>query len=143
MPLLNTILATTAFNTPLYSTLVPTIALAYTLQTLAAIPSIIFRTTRLFHLSGSFTHIACTLLSLFLPYLRARALGAFQGGLKDYLTSPAPGQRWWFWRQAVLSAAVVTWGFRCTCWVSYGCLVPTNPNLDRCVAYSMTTRGLV
>ncbi|KAF2021048.1 DUF1295-domain-containing protein [Aaosphaeria arxii CBS 175.79] len=113
MTLLQTLLRATAFRTPLLRTLVPTVALAYGIQTAVAIPSIAAQTERFYDLSGSLTYLSCTAASLFLPYLRARAAGQFaSGGLSEYLAATGAGQGAWWWRQAVLSAAVGVWATR-------------------------------
>ncbi|KAF2468632.1 DUF1295-domain-containing protein [Lindgomyces ingoldianus] len=112
MTLLQTILRTTAFRNPLLRTLVPTVALAYGIQTAVAVPSIAAKSERFYDLSGSLTYLSCTALSLFLPYLRARSAGNVAGGLAEYLSPPAPGQGAWWWRQAVLSVAVGVWATR-------------------------------
>lgn len=114
MTLVQALLRATAFRTPLLRTLVPSVALAYGIQTAVAVPSIAGQTERFYDLSGSLTYLSCTALSLFLPYLRARSAGAITGGLAEYLSAPAPGQGLWWWRQAVLSAAVGMWATRCT-----------------------------
>ena len=113
MPLLSTLLNPT--TSPLLNTLIPTALLSLTLQTASALPSISLRTEKYYDLSGSLTHLACTVLSLSLPYLRARASGANPAilGLRAYLLAPRPGQDFWFWRQALLSAAVGIWAVRC------------------------------
>ncbi|KAF2675711.1 DUF1295-domain-containing protein [Lentithecium fluviatile CBS 122367] len=112
MALLQILLRTTAFRNPLLRTLVPTVALAYGIQSAVAVPSIAAQTERFYDLSGSLTYLSCTAASLFLPYLRAKAAGAVTGGLREYLSAPAPGQGGWFWRQMVLSAAVGVWAIR-------------------------------
>ncbi|KAF2243847.1 DUF1295-domain-containing protein [Trematosphaeria pertusa] len=112
MTLVQALLRATAFRTPLLRTLVPSVALAYGIQTAVAVPSIAGQTERFYDLSGSLTYLSCTALSLFLPYLRARSAGAITGGLAEYLSAPAPGQGLWWWRQAVLSAAVGMWATR-------------------------------
>lgn len=112
MPLLQSLLHATAYRTPLLRTLVPSVALAYGIQTAVAVPSIAGQTERFYDLSGSLTYLSCTAVSLFLPYLRAKSSGAITGGLAEYLSAPAPGQGGWWWRQAVLSAAVGVWATR-------------------------------
>ena len=113
MPLLQSLLQATAFRTPLLRTLLPSVALAYGIQTVVAVPSIAAQTERFYDLSGSLTYILCTALSFFMPYLRAKSTGSFAGGLSDYVGAPAPGQELWWWRQAALSAAVGIWATRC------------------------------
>lgn len=113
MTLLQSLLRATAFKNPLLRTLVPSVALAYGIQTAVAIPSIAAQTERYYDLSGSLTYLSCTALSLFLPYLRARNSGAITGGLAEYLSSNGLGQGTWWWRQALLSAAVGIWATRC------------------------------
>ena len=112
MPLLHSLLRATAFRTPLLGTLVPTVALAYGIQTAVAVPSIAAQTERFYDLSGSLTYLSCTALSFFLPYLRARTAQPFLPALSHYFAPPAPGQRLWWWRHAVLSAAVAIWATR-------------------------------
>jgi len=118
MPLLSTLLHATTFTRPFLSTLVPSVALAYTLQTATAIPSILAQTEKYYDLSGSLTYLSCIALSLTLPALRARnaaslagqplprwpsVLGALRGANGAGLN----------WRQLVLSAAVGVWATRC------------------------------
>jgi hypothetical protein len=116
MTLIQTLLRATAFKTPLLRTLVPSVALAYGIQAAVAVPSIAAQTERYYDLSGSLTYISCTALSLFLPYMRAKAAGTITGGLTEYFGSKGlgQGQGIWFWRQVVLSAAVGVWAVRCT-----------------------------
>lgn len=113
MTLLQTLLRATAFKSPLLRTLVPSVALAYGIQTAVAVPSIAAQTERYYDLSGSLTYLSCTALSLFLPYLRAQNAGAVTGGLAEYFSSKGLGQGTWWWRQALLSAAVGIWATRC------------------------------
>ena len=112
MSILQSLLRATAYRSPLLRTLVPSVALAYGIQTAVAVPSIAFQTERFYDLSGSLTYLSCTALSLALPYLRARATGVATTTLSEYLSAPAPGQGLWFWRQIVLSAAVGVWATR-------------------------------
>lgn len=112
MTLLQTLLRATAFKSPLLRTLVPSVALAYGIQTAVAVPSIAAQTERYYDLSGSLTYLSCTALSLFLPYLRAKNAGTITGGVTEYLSSNGLGQGTWWWRQALLSAAVGIWATR-------------------------------
>jgi len=112
MTLLQSLLRATAFKNPLLRTLVPSVALAYGIQTAVAVPSIAAQTERYYDLSGSLTYLSCTALSLFLPYLRAQNSGAIVGGLTEYFSSKGLGQGTWWWRQALLSAAVGIWATR-------------------------------
>src|SRR5690242_16141333 len=112
MTLTQALLRATAFKSPLLRTLVPSIALAYGIQTAVAVPSIAAQTERYYDLSGSLTYLSCTALSLFLPYLRARNAGTMPGGLAEYLGTCGLGQGTWWWRQALLSAAVGIWATR-------------------------------
>src|ERR1700755_1629807 len=63
MPILSTLLHATPFKSAFLSTLVPTIGLAYVIQTAFAIPAVIAQTERYYDLSGSLTYLSCTLLS--------------------------------------------------------------------------------
>ncbi|KAF2635444.1 DUF1295-domain-containing protein [Massarina eburnea CBS 473.64] len=108
---LQTLLHATNYRTPLLRTLIPTVALAYGIQTAAALPSIAAQSERFYDLSGSLTYLSCTAVSLALPYLRARSVGSV-GGLGEYLSAPAPGQTGWWWRHVVLSVAVGGWAVR-------------------------------
>ncbi|KAH7135573.1 hypothetical protein B0J11DRAFT_163217 [Dendryphion nanum] len=103
-------------QTPLLRTLLPTLALAYGIQTGVAIPSIYYKTERFYDLSGSLTYLSCTALSLALPFWRARSLGQV-AGIAEYLGrvggngAGVAGGNWW-WRQALLSVAVGVWAGR-------------------------------
>lgn len=114
MTLLHSLLRATAYKTPLLRTLVPSVALAYGIQTAVAVPSIAAQTERYYDLSGSLTYLSCTALSLFLPFLRARNAGVIPGagGVADYFGSKGLGQGTWWWRQALLSVAVGVWAGR-------------------------------
>ncbi|KAL5114059.1 hypothetical protein ACEQ8H_008073 [Pleosporales sp. CAS-2024a] len=114
MTLIQALLRATAYKNPLLRTLVPSVALAYGMQTAVAVPSIAAQTERYYDLSGSVTYVSCTALSLVLPYLRAKNAGVITGGLTEYLGSQGVGHgtTWWWWRQAVLSAAVGIWATR-------------------------------
>ncbi|KAF1845226.1 DUF1295-domain-containing protein [Cucurbitaria berberidis CBS 394.84] len=112
MTLVQALLRATAFKNPLLRTLIPSIALAYGIQTAVAVPSIAAQTERYYDLSGSLTYLSCTAVSLFLPYLRAKNAGAITGGLAEYFGSKGLGQGTWWWRQALLSAAVGVWATR-------------------------------
>ncbi|KZM26069.1 uncharacterized protein EKO05_0005845 [Ascochyta rabiei] len=112
MTLLQTLLRATAFKNPLLRTLVPSLALAYGIQTAVAVPSIAAQTEKYYDLSGSLTYLSCVGASLVLPYLRAQQAGAAAGGLAEYLSSKGLGQGTWWWRQALLSAAVGIWATR-------------------------------
>jgi hypothetical protein len=116
--MLSTLLRLTNFQNPLLRTLVPTVAAAYAIQGLAAVPSIAAQTERFYDLSGSLTYLSCTALSLYLPHLRARAAAKASGGVAKVLpnlwhgyTGNATGH--WDWRQLALSAAVAVWASRC------------------------------
>lgn len=103
------------FSKPLLLTLVPCVSLAYGIQGLVAVPSIVARTERYYDLSGSFTYLSCTALSLALPLVRARRTGAATGaatGLGSALMGKGPTA--WNWRQVALGAAVGVWATRCT-----------------------------
>ncbi|KAL8949270.1 MAG: hypothetical protein Q9222_004609 [Ikaeria aurantiellina] len=115
MTLFNSILHATNFSRPFLSTLVPSIGLAYTIQGLAAVPSIIAQTERFYDLSGSLTYISCTALSLYLPTIRARAAAAAAGTIKPAWPSilgALSGSGGLNWRQVFLSAAVSVWATR-------------------------------
>lgn len=116
MSLLHSFLHATNFSRPFLSTLVPSIGLAYGIQGLVAIPSIIAQTERFYDLSGSLTYISCTAFSLYLPTIRARAAAAVAGTAKPAWPSilgALSGNGGFNWRQVVLSAAVCTWATRC------------------------------
>lgn len=104
-------------SNPLLATLVPTISLAYGLQGLAAVPSILAQSERYYDLSGSLTYLSCTALSLYLPALRAKVSANAAGGkikwpfLWQSLGRTLAGGR--NWRQIALSAAVGIWATRC------------------------------
>ncbi|KAL1604201.1 hypothetical protein SLS59_003994 [Nothophoma quercina] len=85
MTLLQTLLRATAFKNPLLRTLVPSVALAYGIQTAVAVPSIAAQTEKYYDLSGSLTYLSCVGASLVLPYLRAQQAG--QAVVGTYLFS--------------------------------------------------------
>lgn len=103
-------------SNPLLATLVPTISLAYGLQGLAAVPSILIQSERYYDLSGSLTYLSCTALSLYLPVLRAKGNANAAGGKivsplwQSLGTTLTHGRNW---RQIALSAAVGIWATRC------------------------------
>lgn len=97
------------FSKPLLLTLVPCVSLAYGIQGLVAVPSIVARSERYYDLSGSLTYLSCTALSLALPLVRARRAGA-AAGLGSALMGK--GAAAWNWRQVALGAAVGVWATR-------------------------------
>lgn len=128
-PILHSLLRLTAFQNPFLRNLIPSIGLAYGIQAAVAIPSMIAGTERFYDLSGSLTYISCTVLSLYLPTLRARAAAAGAQGvgataalgagqvpwpslLGSLLGKGGVGVNVWNWRQVVLSAAVIVWATR-------------------------------
>ena len=117
MPLLSTLLHATTFSKPFLNTLIPSVGLAYTLQGLVAVPSILAHSEKFYDLSGSITYLSCVGLSLYLPALRARNIAALAGVMKP--AWPSLGQAFMGgggllnWRQVVLSAAVGVWATRC------------------------------
>ena len=118
MAVLSTLLHATTFSRPFLSTLVPSIALAYTLQAAVAVPSIIAQTERFYDLSGSLTYLSCTALALYLPTIRARHAASAIGAIKPAWPSILGALRGVSgaglnWRQVVLSAAVSIWATRC------------------------------
>jgi hypothetical protein len=121
MPLLSTLLRATAFKSAFLSTLIPSIGLAFAIQTAVAIPSAFAKTERFYDLSGSITYLSCTALSLYLPTLRAqaaaslagRALPAFPSLLHGLTNATSGGVNVFNWRQVALSAAVGLWAIRC------------------------------
>ena len=120
MPVVSSLLHATAFSRPFLSNLVPSIALAYTLQGAIAIPSILAQTERFYDLSGSLTYLSCVGLSLYLPTIRARYAATAAGAIKPALPSILGALRdvsgaGLNWRQVVLSAAVGIWATRCMC----------------------------
>ncbi|KAL9635688.1 MAG: hypothetical protein Q9164_003302 [Protoblastenia rupestris] len=117
MPILSTLLHSTAFSRPFLSTLVPSIALAYTLQGAVAIPSILAQSEKFYDLSGSLTYLSCVGLSLYLPTIRARYAASVAGGIKPDWPSilgalKGVTRTGLNWRQVVLSAAVGIWATR-------------------------------
>lgn len=97
-----------AFNNAALSTLVPSIAIAYGVQALVALPSIVTQNEQFYDLSGSLTFMSCTAASLYIPALRARSYANSQG-----LPKPAlPGLLSFGTRKVVLSAMVIFWAGR-------------------------------
>ncbi|KAA6414441.1 MAG: DUF1295-domain-containing [Lasallia pustulata] len=117
MTLLTTLLHATNFSNPFLRTLIPSISLAYGIQGLVAVPSVLAQSERFYDLSGSFTYLSCTLLSLYLPALRARAAAATLGAVKPAWPNvlgalAGKAGAGLNWRQVVLSAAVSVWATR-------------------------------
>ena len=118
MTVLSTLLHATNFSSPFLRTLIPSISLAYGIQGLVAIPSILAQNEKFYDLSGSLTYLSCTALSLYLPTVRARYAAALAGTIKPAWPSlvgalmgrAGSGLNW---RQVVLSAAVGFWATRC------------------------------
>lgn len=104
MPLLQTLLRLTNYRSALLRTVVPSIATAYALQGIVAVPSILAESERFYDLSGSLTYLSVTALSLALPTLRAR--GVISGGVGGGGWTPN-------WRQLAVSGAVAVWAIRC------------------------------
>ena len=118
MTVLSTLLHATAFRSPFLSTLLPSIGLAYGIQGLVAIPSILAQSEKFYDLSGSLTYLSCTALSLYLPTIRARYAAQLAGTIKPAWPSLAgalmgKAGSGLNWRQVVLSAAVSVWATRC------------------------------
>lgn len=122
-PLLLRLLQLTNHSNPFLRTLLPSVGLAYAIQTAFAIPSIALQSERFYDLSGSLTYISCTALSLYLPTLRARYATALAGGVKPAWpnvletlsgagTTGATNAAAWNWRMLALSAAVGIWATR-------------------------------
>ena len=118
MAALNSLLRLTSFRSPFLSTLIPSIALSYGLQSFVAVPSILAHSERFYDASGSATYLLCTAASLYLPTLRARAAAAVAGQAKPAwpsLIASLTGNgsvNAWNWRQVALSAAVSLWAMR-------------------------------
>ncbi|KAI8961209.1 DUF1295-domain-containing protein [Daldinia sp. FL1419] len=114
--ILHKLLHLTHFRSPFLRTAVPSVAAAFALQTVVAIPSIATQSERFYDVSGSATFLTVSLLSLYLPGFRARATAAFAGvpasPLPSLLGSSAVGGSGLHWRQIALSAAVALWSFR-------------------------------
>ncbi|KAI4135994.1 MAG: hypothetical protein LQ347_000171 [Umbilicaria vellea] len=113
MTLLTTLLHATNYSNPFLRTLIPSISLAYGIQGLVAIPSVLAQSEKFYDLSGSLTYLSCTLLSLYLPTLRARAAAAALGAVKPAWPSilgslAGKAGAGLNWRQVVLSAAVLS-----------------------------------
>lgn len=96
------------FKNPALSTFVPTVASAFAIQALVAVPSIIAENEQFYDLSGSLTFVACTAISLYLPALRARSYAAANNMPKPAYPSPASFGT----RKLILSAMVTFWAGR-------------------------------
>ncbi|KAI1777440.1 DUF1295-domain-containing protein [Hypoxylon cercidicola] len=117
--LLHKFLHLTSFRSPFLRTAVPSVAAAFALQTAVGVPSILAQTERFYDASGSATFLAVTVLSLYLPSLRARAAASLAGAAKppfpsllSLLTGAGRYAGGLHWRQVALSAAVVFWSVR-------------------------------
>jgi steroid 5-alpha reductase family enzyme len=122
MTVLTSLLALTNYRNPFLRTLIPSLGLAYGIQAAVAIPSIYAQNERFYDLSGSFTYLSCTALSLFLPAIRARSAAHLAGVAQPVWPSlisaftrqagPLAGPLALNWRQVALSAAVSIWATR-------------------------------
>ena len=114
--ILNALLHLSNFKNPFLQTLVPSIGLAYGIQAAVAIPSIFARSERFYDPSGSLTYISCTVLSLFLPAIRARAAARLSGTSLPPFPSlfsafnGTGGPLGFNWRQMVISVAMIEVG---------------------------------
>lgn len=119
MGLLQNLLHVTNFRSPFMRTLVPSVATAFAIQTAFAGPSIVAQSERFYDASGALTFLSVTLLSLYLPALRARSAAAAKGldlklpGLLSPFLNGGTGGGF-NWRQVAMSAAVAFWSIRCT-----------------------------
>ncbi|KAK6845799.1 hypothetical protein PG995_009389 [Apiospora arundinis] len=116
MGLLQTFLHITNFRSPFLRTLAPSAAAAFAIQTAFAIPSIAAQSERFYDASGALTFLSVTLLSLYLPSLRAQSAGAatkLPNLLSPFLKSMGTaGAQSLNWRQVALSGAVAFWSIR-------------------------------
>ncbi|KAK7942772.1 uncharacterized protein PG986_011885 [Apiospora aurea] len=115
MGLLQTFLHITNFRSPFLRTLAPSAAAAFAIQTAFAIPSIAAQSERFYDASGALTFLSVTLLSLYLPSLRAKSAGAavkLPSLLSPFLKSVGAGAGSLNWRQVALSGAVAFWSIR-------------------------------
>jgi hypothetical protein len=119
MTLLQHLLHVTNFRSPLLRTLVPSVSAAFAIQTAFAIPSIFAESERFYDASGALTFLSVTLLSLYLPGLRAKSAAALKGtelklpSLLSPFLSGTGAAGVFNWRQVALSAAVAFWSIRC------------------------------
>jgi hypothetical protein len=123
MMLLQSFLHLTNFRSPFLRTLVPSVSAAFAIQAAFAIPSILAESERFYDFSGSLTFLSVTVLSLYLPSIRARYAATALDGARDVasrtplpsifapFTSPG-GVAALNWRQVVLSGAVMFWAAR-------------------------------
>ncbi|KAK8069775.1 hypothetical protein PG994_006391 [Apiospora phragmitis] len=115
MGLLQTFLHITNFRSPFLRTLAPSAAAAFAIQTAFAIPSVAAQSERFYDASGALTFLSVTLLSLYLPGLRAQSAGAatkLPSLLSPFLKSVGTGAGSLNWRQVALSGAVAFWSIR-------------------------------
>ncbi|KAI1662295.1 DUF1295-domain-containing protein [Daldinia decipiens] len=114
--MLHKFLHLTNFRSPFLRTVGPSVAAAFALQTAVAIPSIAAQSERFYDVSGSATFLTVSLLSLYLPSLRARAAASLAGApkppLPSLLSPLTTATAGFHWRQVALSAAVVFWSVR-------------------------------
>lgn len=71
MAIIQSFLEMTNFASPLARNVWPCIMVAYAIQILVAIPSVIYKSDRFFDASGLSTFLIVTLLSLYFPAIRA------------------------------------------------------------------------
>ncbi|KAK3950973.1 hypothetical protein QBC32DRAFT_371554 [Pseudoneurospora amorphoporcata] len=83
MAIIQSLLDLTNFASPLNRNVVPCIMVAYAIQVLVAIPSIVYKSDRFFDASGLSTFLIVNLLSLYLPAIRAMYGGDNLGQVAD------------------------------------------------------------
>jgi hypothetical protein len=112
---LQTLLHITNFQqSPLLSTIVPSVSAAFAIQAACAAPSIACRSDRFYDLSGAATYVAVSAFSLWLPSLRAKYLSLSGGGgaISGLGMGMGSGGVMFHWRQVVLCGAVGIWAVR-------------------------------
>ncbi|KAH6682396.1 hypothetical protein F5X68DRAFT_172425 [Plectosphaerella plurivora] len=123
MTLIQSLLHLTNFRSPFLRTLVPSVSAAFAIQAAFAIPSILAESERFYDFSGSLTFLSVTVLSLYLPSIRARYAATALDGARDVASRAAlpslfapfsspGGMAALNWRQVVLSGAVAFWASR-------------------------------
>ncbi|RDA82372.1 hypothetical protein CP532_4773 [Ophiocordyceps camponoti-leonardi (nom. inval.)] len=106
MTILQGLLRMTAFRSPLLQTVVPSVAAAFAIQALFAIPSTICKSERFYDISGSVTVLAVGGVGLFLPAVR----NASPSSLGSVSWSSLLATR--HWRQIALTAMAMIWTLR-------------------------------
>lgn len=100
--LLQGLLHITDFGGPATKTALPVVATCFAIQNAVGIPSVVARSEHVYDLSGGFTFVAASAVSLLARVLREKKSGGDAVNLRDF-----------DWRQLAMSGGVMIYAARC------------------------------